>query len=55
MYNNFLLKTYFYYDINNSKKKVKKQVIKIFFIQKFVSNLQEQNERNFSLKPLILR
>jgi hypothetical protein len=42
MYDIFLLKTLFYYDINNSKKKDKKQVKKIFFIQKFVSNLQLQ-------------
>ncbi len=47
MYDNFLVKKQFYYDIYNSKKKLKKQVKKIFFIQNFVSNLQLQKRKNF--------
>ena len=42
MYDYFLVKSLFYYDITNREKKDKKQGKKIFFIQNFVSNLQLQ-------------
>jgi len=55
MYDYFLVKSLFYYDITNREKKDKKQGKKIFFIQNFVSNLQLQlsfGEIIFSLLTL---
>jgi hypothetical protein len=35
MYDNFLLKTVFFYDLNNSERKLKNQVKKNFFYPNF--------------------